>query len=234
MFAEVILEIEMSHPMKRIVFCDFDGTITQSETFVAMLKHFTPVLAERLLPEIYAKRLTLREGVRRFIQSIPSVRYAEIIEFTRAQPIRPGLLEFLDLLEAEGIPFVVISGGLKGMVESVLNPLKSRIYAIHAMEVDTRGTFLQVHSAYESGTELVAKAQIMAKYQADQTIAIGDSITDLNMALSASIVFARSPLDRYLEERNKPYIPWNDFFDVRDYLRDRILSRSLEQSLRTH
>ncbi|MGG6264772.1 HAD-IB family phosphatase [Leptolyngbya sp. AN10] len=220
--------------MKRIVFCDFDGTITQSETFVAMLKHFTPVLAERLLPEIYAKRLTLREGVRRFIQSIPSVRYSEIIEFTRAQPIRPGLLEFLDFLKTEEIPFVVISGGLTGMVESVLNPLKDRIHAIHAMEVDTRGTFLQVHSAYEGGTELVAKAQIMAKYQADQTIAIGDSITDLNMALSASIVFARSPLTRYLEERHKPYIPWNDFFEVREYLRDRILSRSLEQSLRTH
>ncbi|MBE9012307.1 hypothetical protein IQ250_19090, partial [Pseudanabaenaceae cyanobacterium LEGE 13415] len=89
-------------------------------------------------------------------------------------------------------------------------------------------------SKYESGTELVAKAKIMAEYPADQTIAIGDSITDLNMALSASIVFARSPLTRYLEERHKPYIDWNDFFDVRDCMKDQILSRSFEQSLRTH
>ncbi|MBW4525434.1 MAG: HAD-IB family phosphatase [Phormidium tanganyikae FI6-MK23] len=220
--------------MKRIVFCDFDGTITQSETFVAMLKYFTPVLAERLLPEIYAKRLTLRNGVRQLIQSIPSVRYSEMIELTRSQPIRPGLLELLDFLEAENIPFVVISGGLQGMVESVLNPFRNRIQAIHAMQVDTRGQFLQVHSAYESGTEIVAKAQIMANYNADQSITIGDSITDLNLALASSIVFARSPLTRYLQERNKPFIPWNDFFEVRDCIHDLILSRSLEQPLRTY
>jgi len=220
--------------MHRIVFCDFDGTITQVETFVAILKHFTPVLAKQLLPEIYAKRMTLRDGVRRLIQSIPSVRYGEIIEFVRSQPIRPGLLELLDLLQAEGIPFVVISGGLQGMVEAVLNPLKDRIYDIHAMEVNTRGKFLQVYSADESGTEIVAKAQIMARYNAEQPIAIGDSITDLNLALAASIVFARPPLTRYLEEHNQPFIPWNDFYDIRNYLRDHILSCSFEQSLGTH
>ncbi|HTL89162.1 MAG TPA: HAD-IB family phosphatase [Leptolyngbya sp.] len=220
--------------MKHIVFCDFDGTITQAETFVAMLKHFTPTLAERLLPEIYAKRLTLRDGVRQLIGSIPSVRYGEIVEFARTQPIRPGLLEFLDLLETQNIPFVVISGGLRGMVESVLNPFKSRIHAIHAMEVDTRAQDLQVYSANESSTEMVAKAQIMARYGVDQAIAIGDSITDLNLALAAPIVFARPPLTRYLEERHKNHIAWNDFFDVRDCIRDRILSGSFKQSIRTY
>ncbi|MHC5719521.1 MAG: 2-hydroxy-3-keto-5-methylthiopentenyl-1-phosphate phosphatase, partial [Nostoc sp.] len=41
--------------MKRIVFCDFDGTITVDETFVAVLRKFAPVLSEKLLPEMYAK-----------------------------------------------------------------------------------------------------------------------------------------------------------------------------------
>ncbi|HEY9802138.1 MAG TPA: hypothetical protein V6D25_17385 [Leptolyngbyaceae cyanobacterium] len=44
--------------MKRIVFCDFDGTITVEETFVAVLKKFAPELSAQLLPEMYAKRLT--------------------------------------------------------------------------------------------------------------------------------------------------------------------------------
>lgn len=205
--------------MKRIIFCDFDGTITQTETFVAMLRQFTPELSAQLLPEIYAKRLTLREGVRRLIESIPSARYAEILSFTRSHPIRAGLLEFLTFLETERIPFVVISGGLRGMVESVLNPVMHRVHAVHAMDVDTRGVNLRVHSHYESGTELVAKAQIMAKYGADEAIAIGDSITDLNLALAAPIVFARSPLTRYLDEQGKSYLPWDDFFEVRDCLK---------------
>lgn len=217
--------------MKRIVFCDFDGTITQAETFVAMLKHFTPEVAARLLPEIYEKRVTLRDGVRQFMHSIPSERYSEIVEFTRPQPIRAGFVEFLDFLEAERIPFVVISGGLRGMVEAVLQPFMHRIHAIHAMEVDTRGENLRVFSHYESSTELVAKAQIMREYQADEAIAVGDSITDLNLALAASIVFARSPLTRYLDEQKKPYIPWNNFFDVQTYLKQHILDSSFKQTL---
>lgn len=205
--------------MKRIVFCDFDGTITVEETFVAMLKQFTPEVSAQILPKIYEKQVTLREGVRQMLESIPSSSYPEIIEFTRSQPIRAGFLDFLDFLDTQNIEFVVISGGLQDMVAAVLEPFADRIKAIHAINVNTEGAFLQVHSPYEAGTEMVAKAQIMATYEADETIAIGDSITDWNLALAASLVFARPPLTNFLEEQNKPYIAWHDFIDIRDRLR---------------
>jgi 2-hydroxy-3-keto-5-methylthiopentenyl-1-phosphate phosphatase len=204
--------------MKRIVFCDFDGTITVEETFVAMLKRFTPEVSGQLLPEIYAKRVTLRQGVRKMLESIPSSCYPEIVEFTRSQTIRAGFLDFLDFLDAEEIPLVVISGGLQSMVESVLEPFADRISAIHAIDVDTAGSCLRVNSRYESGTEMVAKAKIMTSYDADETIVIGDSITDWNIALAASLVFALPALANYLEEHKKSYISWNDFIDVRKQL----------------
>ena len=209
--------------MQRIVFCDFDGTITQEETFVAMLRRFTPELAAQLLPEIYTQRLTLRDGVRQLVSSIPSTRYSEIIDFTRLQPLRTGLIELLNFLDTNQIPFVVISGGFRGMVEAVVEPFQHRIAAIYAMDVDLQNTHLRVNSAYEGGTEVVAKAQIMAKYRADEAIIIGDSITDLQMALAADLVFARPPLTKYLAEQQKAYIPWQDFIDVRNYLAEYIL-----------
>jgi 2-hydroxy-3-keto-5-methylthiopentenyl-1-phosphate phosphatase len=208
--------------VKRIVFCDFDGTITVAETFVAMITRVAPEVSALVLPEIYAKRVTLRQGVRQMLESIPSSSYSELIEFTRVQPIRAGFIEFLDFLETEQIPIVIISGGLHGMVESVLEPYIHRIEAIHAINLDTSGDYLQVKSRYEGGTEMVAKADIMASYQADETIAIGDSITDWNLALAASLVFARPPLTDYLEEHQQPYIIWNDFIDIRDALRVKI------------
>ncbi len=58
----------------------------------------------------------------------------------------------------------------------------------------------------------------MDLYPTDEKIAIRDSVTDLNMALSASIVFAHNRLAKYLDEQSKTYIPWQDFFEVRDYL----------------
>jgi 2-hydroxy-3-keto-5-methylthiopentenyl-1-phosphate phosphatase len=208
--------------VKRIVFCDFDGTITVQETFVAMLKRFTPEVADQILPEIYAKRVTLREGVRQMLESIPSSSYPKIIEFTRSQPIRAGFLDLLTFLNAQNIPFVVVSGGLQGMVEAALEPFDELISAIYAVDVNTAGVYLRVNSRYEGGTEMVAKAQIMTTYEADETIAIGDSITDWNLALAASIVFARPSLTNFLEEHSKPYMTWTDFIDVREQIAERI------------
>ncbi|MBE9130243.1 MULTISPECIES: HAD-IB family phosphatase [unclassified Coleofasciculus] len=214
--------------MKRVVFCDFDGTITAVETFAGMLKDFAPQLSAQLMPEIYAMRLTLREGVRQMLESIPATRYPEILAYVESKPTRPGLEELLDFLDSQGIPFIVVSGGLRGMVEAVLSragkhgqSLVDRVTAIYAVDVDTGGEFLQVISEFEGDSELVSKVEVMARYPADEQIAIGDSLTDLNMALTASVVFARDRLTEYLDERHKPYIPWNDFFDVRQQLSER-------------
>lgn len=204
--------------MRRVVFCDFDGTITVEETFVAVLKKFAPELSTKLLPEMYARRVTLREGVRQILESIPSSRYNEILEFTQLQQIRPGFVELLDFLEFQGVPLVVVSGGLRGMVETVLDSLVQRVHAIHAVDIDTNSSHLKVCSQYEGATELIAKVQVMSQYPAYQKIAIGDSLTDLNMALEASVVFARDRLAEYLDEQKKPYIRWNNFSQVRDYL----------------
>ena len=41
------------------------------------------------------------------------------------------------------------------------------------------------------------------------------------MALKADLVFARDRLIEYMEAENRPYIPWNNFFDIRNYLAQR-------------
>ncbi|MGE5655234.1 MAG: HAD-IB family phosphatase [Actinomycetota bacterium] len=206
---------------ERVVFCDFDGTITVEETFVGMLKQFAPELSAELMPQMYAKKLTLREGVRQLLESIPSERYLEIIEYSRGKLIRPGLVELLDFLEAKGVPFVIVSGGIRIMVEAVLGPLVERVQAIYAVEIETSNSRLQVRSPFEGGSELVSKVRVMAEYQAEEQVAIGDSITDLNMALAAPVVFARDRLAEYLDEEEKSYIWWNDFFDVLESLAQR-------------
>ena len=64
----------------------------------------------------------------------------------------------------------------------------------------------------------MAKALIMAKYSGVKTIAIGDSVTDITMARRADLVFARDRLIDYLQAINQPYIPWDNFFEIREYL----------------
>ncbi len=204
----------------RVVFCDFDGTITSQDTFVTMLEKFTPEAAAQFLPAIFRREITLKQGIHRTLGSIQTVHYAEIIEFISHQPIRPGLKEFLDFLNDAEVPFIVLSGGLTDMVRAVLErqELIGSVRAIHAGEVALTGDFLQAYSKIESDTEFVAKAKVMEKYPAQEKIAIGDSVTDINMSLAADLVFARDRLKQYLDTENKPYLPWQDFWEIKDYL----------------
>ena len=206
--------------LSRVVFCDFDGTITTQDTFVKILEKFIPEVAAQKLPAIFRREITLKEGIHQTLGSIPSVQYPEIIDYMAHQPMRPGFTEFVDFLDYAEVPLVVISGGLIDMVKAVLEKqrLLDRITEIYAGEVDTTRDFLQVYSQIESESEFVAKAEVMNQYSAEEKIAIGDSVTDINMSLAADLVFARDRLIKYLDIENKDYIQWQNFFDIKDRL----------------
>jgi 2-hydroxy-3-keto-5-methylthiopentenyl-1-phosphate phosphatase len=207
-------------PQDRIVFCDFDGTITVQETFVAILKQYAPQ-AKEIIPQIYDLKLTLREGVRQMLESIPTTAYPEILEFAKTQPLQAGLKEFLVFVRQQQVPCIIISGGLKGMVEIALGDLKSYITAIYAVEVHTIGDRLQVFSPVEGGTEFVDKVALMQRHPCYESIVIGDSVTDLNMALAGDVVFARDRLAQYLEERKVRYYTWETFHDIHSVLKEK-------------
>lgn len=206
----------------KAVFCDFDGTITTQDTFVSMLEKFAPEIAQKLLPAIFKREISLKDGIHQTLGTISSAHYPDIIEYMACQPVREGLLEFIAFLNRLEVPFVVVSGGLTEMVNAVLKrqQLIEGVTAIHAGQVDTTGELLRAYSTIESEVEFVAKAQAMAKYPVQSKIAIGDSVTDINMSLAADLVFARDRLMQYLDGENKPYVQWDNFHDIQNYLAD--------------
>ncbi|MGB3533980.1 MAG: HAD-IB family phosphatase [Microcoleaceae cyanobacterium] len=142
--------------MKPVVFYDFDGTITVEETFVAMLKQFTPEVTAEIIPQLYDRTITLREGVKIMLESIPYHRYSEIIEFYRPQPIRPGLVELIDFLDSRNIPFLVVSGGIRLMVEMVLGTLVNRVAGMYAVDINATGNYWKVQSEFVRGWRSLA------------------------------------------------------------------------------
>jgi 2-hydroxy-3-keto-5-methylthiopentenyl-1-phosphate phosphatase len=204
----------MDNPISRIVFCDFDGTITAQESLEGVFKRFAPDLWKPVKDKMMALEISIREGVRRILESIPSKRYPEILEFVQEIPIRPGFEQMLDFLDARGVPFVIVSGGLRGMVDARLGDLVNRAHKIFAVDVDTSGDFIKPKSDFEGDTELVAKVDVMNLFDANQKIVIGDGVTDLNMAQNGSVVFARDSLASFLKHMGVPYKEWSDFFDV--------------------
>lgn len=205
---------------RRIVFCDFDGTITAEESLEAAFNRFLPGRWPPMKERLLSGKITLREAVRKMLESIPTSDYPKILEFVKTIPVRPGLESLLDFLDAHKIPFIIVSGGLRGMVDSRLGQLIQRAKAVIAVDVDTGGEYLSVRSQYEGGTELVAKADVLCAYDADERIVIGDGFTDLNMAKVADLIFARDSLAGFLDRMGIAFRQWSDFFDIRDQLND--------------
>lgn len=203
----------------RIVFCDFDGTITEQETLERVFHKFASETWPSLKKDLTSGRISVREAVTRTIHSIDASRYDDILEYTLNFSIRPGFEALLDFLESKNIPLVVLSGGIRGMVETRLGNLMNRMHAVFAAEVDISGRKLEISSAYEGETELVDKVRVMQLFNTKEKIAIGDGITDFNMARKADLVFARAGLARFMNENNIPYEPWSDFFDIREHLK---------------
>ena len=201
-----------------MVFCDFDGTITSEETLVGMFNTFVPELYAERSRQMHAGSITLKEAVRTLMESIPSERYPQILDYFSRQPIRAGFESFLDFLRASSVPLVIVSGGIREMISARLGTLVKAVEAIYAPEVRTDGEFMTVRSDFEGRAELLSKVDVMRKYACDRAVAIGNGITDISMARNASVVFARDFLARWLSEHGVAYFPWNDFNDVRKNL----------------
>ncbi|PKY12131.1 HAD family hydrolase [Acidithiobacillus marinus] len=198
----------------KAIFCDFDGTITETEIFVALMRHFAPESAAAILPEIYAQRLSLREGLPRVLEGIPSRRWPEMEDFVRDTALRPGLPALLDAARRAEVPFIVVTGGFTRMAEIVLAPYRRAIHAIHGLEVDVSGPTLRVFSPWQDAQELVAKRQVLDHYHSATAVCIGDSITDLRVARDCPLVCARDRLAQYLEAEGKAFIPFETLDDV--------------------
>lgn len=200
---------------KKIIFIDFDGTITTEDTLTGAIR---PFVSDSEFYEYYKKlesgELTLSQVVRYAYDGRPAEWIPGMLEYIDTVKIRPGFEDFLDRMKNLDIPVVVISGGFRRFSEKKLAPYMEKITALHAVELTVEGDSIRLVSHYDDGSELLKKTDVMALYDYEYSIGIGDSFTDMNMARAVDTVFARDVLAKYLEKQGKPYIPYEDFFDV--------------------
>lgn len=204
--------------MTPIVFCDFDGTITLNETLRASFLRFLPDLTAPTLAAIDAKQITLREGLVTLVNALPVSREADMIEFMREEPLRPGFQELLEYLTLVQIPFVVVSSGLTFYIDAMLAPWRHLIHAVHALEPIRAGAYMRLEILHDHPREAMPKAWVLREYQASKSFVIGDSMSDFEMAAVADVVFARDRLLTEMQTRAIGVNAYDTFFDIRDKL----------------
>jgi 2-hydroxy-3-keto-5-methylthiopentenyl-1-phosphate phosphatase len=205
-----------------IVFVDFDGTITSEETLSGALRLLQPEGLQELMDDMMARKLTISRGIQLLFSRLPSGRMGEIEAYIRLVPLRKGFGEFLEYFHAAGVPVVVISGGLKPMMDIKLDRYRDLLLAVHSVELDLSGPMMKLISPYDDGNELMSKTLVMKEYPYKRAICVGDGFTDFNMAKKASFVFARDHLAEFMRQSGLPYYEWNDFTDIVQITRDKI------------
>lgn len=205
-----------------IIFCDFDGTITNSDNIMAIMKEFAPREWVGIKDKILSQDLTIQEGVTQLFSLLSSSQKETITQFVLHQAeIRDGFQDFIDYTKENKIPFYIVSGGIDFFVKPLLEPYITEEDKIYCNVADFTGEKIRIlwpHSCDGLCTNGCGccKPSIIRKLSDEKTykIVIGDSITDLQAAKLADKVIARDFLIEKCEELDIPYEPFQTFHDV--------------------
>lgn len=206
-----------------IIFIDFDGTITAIDTLEYFMTALTGIDMREYGIQKTKEGYTVRMAITEMMGMIRSEDYKKSTYMFKDLPVREGFDDFLDAAKECNIPVVVLSGGVEEMAEETIKPYRDKIQDLWAAKVDLSGEYIRYYSGYESETELVGKTGIMARYDYDKAIAIGDSFTDREMSLASDIVFARDRLAEVLEKSGKSFYRYETFHDIAEKLRELFL-----------
>ena len=206
-----------------LIISDFDGTVTSIDTNSTLARRFAPEAQERVEGKLATRELTLRDVLGAEYEAITAGIDA-VVEAALEIPFRPGIEEFLDAAEGAGARFVLLSSGFRQVIEPMLEDkgLVGRVPLIaNDIELDETGgrvTWRDLPGCDLCGEQCKRHdvATLRAKYAQhnDTVVFIGDGFSDRCGAETADIVFARDNLATYLDERDLPYRPWDDFFDI--------------------
>ncbi len=204
------------------IFCDFDGTITSTDSLKYLLRTYGGSawlqLEWRLMRGEVSERQALVEAFSNF--SLSSQQMKDVIE--AAVKVDSGFESFADWVRSEGIEFTILSGGFESIIDQVFEreawPRFPRL--ANGLVVDEKGWTLRMLSKSPScGRCSHCKGDTLRRVRRQNSlkkfIYIGDGISDICAIQVADFVLAKGFLADYCEKRSIPHVRFEHFNDVR-------------------
>ncbi|AJY77125.1 2-hydroxy-3-keto-5-methylthiopentenyl-1-phosphate phosphatase [Paenibacillus beijingensis] len=213
----------MSTDRKKVIFCDFDGTITVNDNIVAVIKHFNPEGWEAIVDDIIQQRITIQQGVGALFRLLPASMKKEVVDYAIGNAtIRAGFADLLAYCKRQDIEFYVTSGGIDFFVYPLLAQFGIPEDHIYCNGSDFSGERIEItwpHSCDDecaSGGCGMCKPAVIRRFPQEhfERILIGDSVTDFEGAKLAELVFSRSHLTEKCRELGLPHVEFETFHDI--------------------
>lgn len=208
---------------KTCILSDFDGTITQQDALYYFFKKYA---ASNWLEveELWAEgKINSKECLIKEFDLVPNLTQRLIDKYLDTVTIDKYFKIFCDLVKKKNIDLIIVSDGIDYFIEKILdnnNIRNLKIISNHGEFIDEK---LQLSfpntdnkCLNQAGT---CKCKIVKQMKEiyNEIIYIGDGISDFCVADKADILFAKSSLSKYCNEKGIQHIKYENFKGVIDH-----------------
>jgi HAD superfamily phosphoserine phosphatase-like hydrolase len=204
------------------VFADYDGTITDLDTFDVLVRRAAgPGPWHAIERRLAAGELTLRAALEEEASYVRETLDEADARLLREITFDRSFVDFATHCERTGIPLTVLSSGIEPLIRRMLarHGLSHLPVIANDIEVRPEGWTILFNGEHANGTD---KAGIVAEAKAGgaTTVFIGDGRSDFDAALCADVRFAKrgSALERHLLREALEFTPFERFSDLLDAL----------------
>lgn len=200
------------------VFVDYDGTITDRDTFDLLVDVFAGRDAwTEFDRKLKAGAMTLRQALAAqaaLLRCTLEEADEAVATMTRFDP---SFAPFVERCERESTPVAILSCGLGPLIERALqrNGLAHVPLLANGAQPHHEGWRMEFVDSSHAGHDKAAA--VKAAHESGEEVAyVGDGISDFEAALAADRRFARRghSLEAHLSERGVPFVAFDSFADV--------------------
>jgi len=205
------------------LFFDFDNTLTPGDVLDRVIEAFSPDEAWRDWEEAWERgRLSARECLRRQVENLRVGKDA-LLDYLRHVRVDPAFAAILAWARARRIEVSIVSDSFAPLIDHILGNNGIEGVRVYANELAFSGDrlFPAFPFADPACTRSAnAKARHMQPYRRDHFLVFaGDGHSDLDAALAADLVFAKSTLARELADLRVGFRPFETLEPVLACLR---------------
>jgi 2,3-diketo-5-methylthio-1-phosphopentane phosphatase len=199
------------------VFVDFDGTITDVDTFDALVRAVAGDAAwEAIDGPLLAGEITLREALARQASTLRLSREATLAFMESNAHVDPAFAPFVDAVRAHGGSLQVVSSGVATVIHDALARAGIEVEVI-ANDVDFHpaGWTMSFVDPSDNGHDKAVHVRA-ARASGAHTVYVGDGISDFEAALAADERFAKKgrALEAYCRARGVECVPFESFSEI--------------------
>lgn len=205
--------------------CDFDGTITCVDTLHLIVEAFAARGAwSAIEPRLRSGEISLEEAMQEQFAQVHATPDEVARLVLDEAGLRAGFADFEAWCRTRGHRLVVLSSGFRSIIEPLLTGwgFAHLELAAHDARFSAEGCRLiwsdRGPACEECGRPCKRHDLRRLGLGGRPLVYIGDGISDRCAAGLADLVFARADLARHLTTESVPFVPFDDFTQVRERL----------------